>query len=428
MSELIKAIEGIGTAFEEFKKTNDARVEEERKGNDARARELDVKLSRIEADITEDTKKKKEIERKLDMQRERLEILEAVSTRPGSSIQEKTRAEATGSFLLALRKGFADVAANSAYNAALAKAVEAKAVTIGTAGDGGYAVPEEISRSIESLVLKLSDVAQAVKFVTVGTSDYKELVSVHGTTSGWVAEGGTRTATGTANLRERAPTWGELYAYPSASNWALEDLFFDVSTWLVNDASLGMANAISTAVYNGNGSGKPTGIFNAAPTAVADWNSPLRAATTIEYVPCTSSSPQAVKADDVIDLVYKLAPGYRANARFMMNTVTQGYMRKLKDTYGQYLWQPSLQAGQPDRLLGYTVGTWEDLANPTTGDGFSVVFGDFSRAYLLCARNGMSMLQNPYGTIGYTSFYLRRRYGGCVLNNDAIKALKLADS
>jgi HK97 family phage major capsid protein len=98
----------------------------------------------------------------------------------------------------------------------------------------------------------------------------------------------------------------------------------------------------------------------------------------------------------------------------------------MKDSYGQYLWQPSLQAGQPDRLLGYAVGTWEDLTN--TADGFPVAFGDFSRAYLLVGRSGLAIDRNPFGTIGYTSFYLRKRYGGCVLNNDAVKLLKLADT
>lgn len=428
MSEIIKAIEGIGTAFEEFKKTNDQRIDEERKGNEARARELASTLQRIESDLQDETKKKKELETRLKLQQERLEILEAVNDRPRTSIQEKARSELNDTFFTLLRSGFQDVEARQAYKHAQHRAIEAKAVTIGTPGDGGYALPEEIGRQIESLILKLSDVVGACKMVMAGTSDYKELVSVYGTTSAWVAETGTRSATGNANLRERAPTWGELYAYPSASEWALQDLFFDVANWLVQDASQGMALALSAAIYNGNGTAKPTGFTAAAPTSSADYSSPLRAGGVVQYVPCDSASPQVVGADDIIDLVYSLAPGYRSNGRFMMNTVTQGHVRKLKDTTNQYLWQPSLAAGQPDRLLGYPVGTWEDLSNPTTGDGFPVAFGDFARAYLLVSRTGMLIDRNPYATIGYTAFYIRKRYGGCVLNNDAVKLLKLADS
>ena len=373
-------------------------------------------------------KAKRELEAKLKLQQERIEILEAVSSRPGNTVQAKAKDEERAAFVAAFRKGFQDMEANHAYKQAQHKCreLEGKAVTIGTPGDGGYAVPEEISRAIESLILKQSDIVSAVKNVMVGSSDYKELVSIYGTTSGWVAETGSRAETGTANLRERAPTFGELYAYPKVSNWALEDIFFNVVDWLVADASAGMSVALATAIYNGDGSAKPTGFVNTAPTTSADYSSPLRAAAVYQYVPCNATSPQSVNADDIIDLVYTLAPGYRANAQFMMGTATQGAVRKLKDTQGQYLWQPSLAAGQPDRLLGYVVGTWENL--PTTADGFPVAFGDFARGYVLASRNGLQITNNPYGTIGYTSFYIRKRYGGCPLNNDAVKLLKLADS
>lgn len=430
MSELVKVIEGLGSAVEDMRKAQDRSVEELKKGNEALAREFAEKANRANEDIDGLMKAKRELEAKLKLQQERIEILEAVSSRPGNTVQAKAKDEEQAAFAAAFRKGFQDMEFNHAYKTAQAKRreLEGKAVTIATAADGGYAVPEEIGRSIESLILRMSGVVQNVKNITVGTSDYKELVSVHGTTSGWVAEAGTRSETGTANLRERAPTWGELYAYPKVSNWSLEDIFFNVVEWLTADASQGMAKALDAAIYNGNGSAKPTGIFAASPVATADYASPLRAANVIQYVPCNATSPQTVNATDLIDLVYTLAPGYRPNAKLYMNTLTQATVRKFKDTDGQYLWQPSLQAGQPERLLGYEVVTWEDLANPDTADGFSVVFGDMARAYVLTQRTGIAIDRNPYGAIGYTSFYIRKRYGGCVLNNDAVKALKLADS
>lgn len=429
MSELIKVIEGLGSAVEDMRKAQDRSVEELKKGNESLARELSEKADRANQDIESLMKAKRELEAKTKLQQERIEILEAVSTRPGNTAQAKAKDDEQKAFAAAFRKGFADMETNHAYKSAQQKRrdLEGKAVTIATAGDGGYAVPEEISAAIESLILRQSGVVANVKNVTVGTSDYKELVSIHGTTSAWVAETSSRTETGTANLRERAPTWGELYAYPKVSNWSLEDIFFNVVDWLVNDASQGMAKNLDAAIYNGNGSGKPTGIFNTSAVTTADYASPLRNAAAIQYVKTDAVSPQKVNGDDLIDLVYTLAPGYRSGAKFYMNTVTQGFVRKFKDTTGQYLWQPSLQAGQPDRLLGYEVVTWEDLGNPTTGDAMAVVFGDMSRGYLLTQRTGLAIDRNPYGTIGYTSFYVRKRFGGCVLNNDALKALKVED-
>lgn len=425
-NQLVEAIEKVAGTFEEFKRVNDRALEEAEKKHESRASELSETLQKISADLDQQVKERKVAEQKAKSIQDRIEILEALQDRPRGTVQEKAKAEVTDSFCKALRSGFQDLEAKQAYKVALAKAVDVKAVTIGTAADGGYAVPEEISRVIEDLILKYSDIVGAVKNVTAGTSDYKELVSIHGTTSAWVAETGSRAETGTANLRERAPTWGELYAYPKVSNWALEDVFFDVVGWLQQDAANGMAVALATAIYNGNGSAKPTGMVNGTPVTTADYASPLRAAAAYQYVPCNATSPQTVNADDIIDLVYTLAPGYRSNARFMMGSATQGTVRKLKDTTGQYLWQPSLQAGQPDRLLGFPVGTWEDLG--TTADAFPVAFGDFAKAYLLVQRTGLAIDRNPYGTIGYTSFYIRKRYGGCPLNNDALKLLKLADS
>lgn len=406
MSEVKQILDAVNGAFEEFKKADSAALEADRKANEARARELREQAERANAEITELKAKATQAEQ----DRARIEALEAMLSRPATT---KHTDEAKG-FYDVLRRGF--------------RANDMKSVSIGTAADGGYAVPEQIATAIEQAVLKLSDVVGAVKQVTASTSDYKELVGLNSTAVAWSTESGTRSETGTSQLRERAPTWGELYAYPKVSNWALEDIFFDVAGWLVNDASTGMAQALSSAIYNGDGSGKITGVFNTAPTTSADYASPLRAATTIQYIPCDSSSPQKIAGDDLIDLVYSLAPGYRGNARFAMSTLTQAHVRKLKDSDGQYLWQPSMQAGQPDRLLGYPVITWENLAAPTTADGYPVVFGDFARGYMLVTRTGMSIDREAFTTPGYTKFYVRRRYGGCVLNCDALKTLKLADT
>jgi HK97 family phage major capsid protein len=169
---------------------------------------------------------------------------------------------------------------------------------------------------------------------------------------------------------------------------------------------------------------------NATPATNDDYASPERNEAAFEYIPMTAvSSPfttNGIAGDDIIDLVYTLNARYRPNARFAMNTVTQGHVRKLKDTNGQYLWQPSLQVGQPDRLLGYEVFSWEDLGNPTTANAFPVVFGDFSKGYTLVRRNGMAIIRDDVTTPGYRKYYISQRFGGCVTNNAALKMLKVA--
>ena len=89
------------------------------------------------------------------------------------------------------------------------------------------------------------------------------------------------------------------------------------------------------------------------------------------------------------------------------------------------MWQESSQAGQPAMLLGYPVYT-SDACQTIAVNSYPILFGNFARSYLLVDRVGMRVLPNPYSTPGKVSFYCSRRVGGCVLNNDAIKALKVS--
>jgi HK97 family phage major capsid protein len=430
MSEILNAIESVAKSFEELKKTNDQMLDEERKGNAARAAELKQALDKISDDLSTSHKQREIAERRQATMQERIEILEAVNSRPGKTAEDKIRSEHKDLFTRWVRSGGNDESALREYKALEQKARELKAVSL-TDAAGGFGMPEEISRSIDNLVLKMSAIAANVKNQPVGTSDYKELVSVNEATSGWSTEAATRNATNTPVLRARVPTWGEQYALPTATNWSLEDIFFNVEQWITDSVADAWSVALSTSIYNGNGSGQPTGMFAAAPTAADDYASPERAHGTLEYIPlaAAASSPfttAGVTADSLINLVYQLRAGYMSNAKFAMNRTTQGHVRKLKDSTGQYLWQPSLQAGQPDKLLGYDVFTWEDLGNPTTGNAYPVVFGDFRRGYTLATRNGTSVLRDPYSTKGSTAFYIARRVGGIVTNNNALKVLKVA--
>ena len=432
-SKLVEVIENIGKGFEDFKKVNDERLDEERKGNEARSAELAETLDKISVQLTDDTKKKEAMERKAGILADRLELLEALNDRPSMSMADKLHSEHKDLFESWIRSGGKDEAARVKCDELAKKALEVKDVSIGTTTAGGFAVPEEIARLIDAILLKTSPIAQFVKNVRTGTSDYKELVSVNDAGYAWAAETTDRSAnTTTPSLRERVPTWGELYAHPRTTNWALQDMFFSVQGWLVDNVGEAFSVGLSAAIWNGNGSSRPTGVINATPTTGADGNeaSPQRAHGALQYVPITaSSSPFTTNGfgtDDVIDLVYALNPRLRGNARFSANTTTQGHLRKLKDSNGQYLWQPSLQAGQPDRLIGYELFTWEEMGDPTTANAFPLAFGDFSKVYSLVTRQEMNILIDPYTTKGYTAFFVDRRFGGIVTNNSALKLLKVA--
>ena len=428
---LHEVIEGIGKGFDEFKKVNDQRLDEEAKGNAARAKELAESLDKISDKLTDDTKQKEILEKRMTQAADRLEILEALNDRPRASVQDRMRSEHKDLFERWVRSGGRDEAAVREGQELARKALDYKDVTIGTPAAGGYAVPEEIAAMVDKIMLETSPITQYVKNVRASTSDYKELVSENLSGYSWAAETTDRsTNTDTSLLRERVPTWGELYAHPRTTNWALQDAFFNIQQWIVDEVAEAHSVGLSASIWDGNGSGKPTGMTNTAPTDGDDNASPTRDHSAFQYIPMTAtSSPfttNGIGGNDVIDLVYALNPRMRGNARFAANTTTQGHLRKLKDSNGQYLWQPSLQAGQPDRLIGYEMFTWEEMGDPTTANALPMAFGDWSRGYTLATRQELNVLVDPYATKGYTAFFIDRRYGGIVTNNSAIKFLKVA--
>lgn len=419
MTALTKSINTIGEAFEEFKKTNDDIVGALKKGNESLAAELNQKLVNLEATLSQATKAKKEIEDEQKIQRERIEELESRKSSPGKTAQEKHSDEYKFTWLDWVRqKGQSPVIETKLHD------LMRKDVTIASPAGGGYAMPEEISRQIGLLQLKYSPIRSLVKVVQVGTSDYKELIDIGGSTAGWVGESDSRTATNTGQLREVAPTHGELYAYPQASEWSLDDIFFNVEAWITDSVARAFAVAEGTAVLTGNGSNKPTGMLNTTPVTTSDEATVKRAAAAYQYLLGGDNSPASVDADSLIDLMYALNSSYRASGTWIMNSITTSQVRKLKDSTGQYLWQPSLQAGQPDMLLAKPISTWEQMSDPL-GGSFPVAFGDFSQGYLLTERTGLRITRDNVTNVGYVRFYVRRREGGIVLNNDAIKWLKL---
>jgi HK97 family phage major capsid protein len=426
MTALTKSINSLGTAFEAFKETNDDRLKALESGDTSKAGELGVKLSKIEKDLGSLSKIKKDIELEMQHQKERIEELESRASQPGRTGSDKRRAEYRQTFNEWIRSKGSSADLEAKMKDLHRQAMEAKDVTIGTPAAGGYAVPEEIAREIDRLEQKFSPVRRLVKVVTAGTSDYKELVSIGGATSGWVGESGSRSATATSQLRERAPTHGELYAYPQVSEWSLDDIFFNVESWLAEEVAESFAINEGDAVITGSGTNQPTGMLHTTPVTTADWASPLRAAAAYQYIASpslVSPTVYSVDPDKLIELVYTLNSSYRAGATWVMNSTTTGAVRKLKDSNGQYHWQPGLQLGQPERLLGYPVETWEQL-DDIGSNKFPVAFGNFRRGYVISDRVGLRVTRDNISNVGFVRFYVRRREGGTVLNNDAVKWLR----
>ena len=138
-----------------------------------------------------------------------------------------------------------------------------------------------------------------------------------------------------------------------------------------------------------------------------------------------TTSGNSITADEILDLVYKLKRPYREKAAFIMADSTLATVRKLKDGSGQYLWQPALTAGEPDRLLGYPVYTSAYV--PTIAAGQPVIaFGDYSY-YNIGDRGTRSFaaLHELYAGVGQVAFVAKERVDGKLILPEAVQILKM---
>jgi len=419
-SALTKTLEELGSAFEEFKDANDDALE--KKANNEAFSEIEGKVTRINEEVGKLEKQRREIENRWEADRARIENLEATLATGGTIGSKKTLEEHRDAFFKFLESGGRGSALDKLQDAERkyrAQLPEQKQVNLASAAAGEALVPEIIHNLIETMEQKMSPVRRLIPALPVTSTDFKQVVDIRGTASGWLAETGTRTVTDSPTLRVRTPTWGELYARPQATDWAVMDIP-NAEEWIARSVADEFVRAEGIAVINGNGTNKPTGIFNTAPVATEDDASPLRSAEVIQDV--AAPSPDDI-TEHVLMLIYKLQSGYRQGAAFTLNSNTLGLVRRAKTSQGEYLWQPNLQAGEPPMIAGYPFEVWEDMDDVGLSPlGHPIAFGNWRRGYLLAERSGIRLLVDPYTTIGLVSWWFRRREGGILLNNDAIKA------
>lgn len=427
-ASLAEAITKIGTAFEEYKKTNDARIEAVKSGNSTA--DIDAKLEKIDADLNALEEVKGKLEQ-METKLSRPSHDDFVSDRKQSG-ESKEDAEYRHAFFDWMRNPKDFDKQKKAQEKA--KALEAKKTTLEgkaaatsslTGAAGGFALPEIVENAILRLGVDVSGVRSIAKVVQVGSPDYKELVDINGATFEWIGEGDTRAQTNTPDLYEVAPTFGMASAKPQATEESLDDLFFNVEDWLVGSVREAFDQGEGAAFISGNGTKKPTG-FLAGPAPVATTDA-TRAFGTLQYVASGQAAALPASLDVMNDLVYSLRARYRNNATWVTNKAVLSALRKYKDTTNQYLWQPAVAAGQPSTFMGYAVSEMEDMP-AVAANAFPIAFGDFNEGYLIADLVGLRITRDDITTPGYVKFYVRKRVGGKLRNTQAIKVLKISAS
>ena len=277
----------------------------------------------------------------------------------------------------------------------------------GVQADGGYLVPEEFERQIVMGLDEANVVRSLAKVITTSAERKIPVAATH-STAAWTAENGAYTPSDPSFDQKTIDAY-KLTDLVKVSIELLQDSMFDLESYIASEFARAFGIAEEEAFCIGTGSGQPTGIFTANGGQVG----------------VTAAGSTAVTADELISLVYALKSPYRRNAKFLANDATIAAIRKLKDGNGVYLWQPSLQAGEPDKLLGYDLYTSPYVPQMEAG-AFSIAFGDFKN-YWIADRSGRTVqrLNELYSTNGQVGFVATERVDGKVILPEGIQLLKM---
>lgn len=271
----------------------------------------------------------------------------------------------------------------------------------GIDANGGYLVPDEYdSRLIQ--VLNEENVMRSLGTAITTSGEHKINIAATKPAAAWIEEGGALTF-GDATFDQIILDAHKLHVAVKVTEELLYDNAFNLENYILEQFGKALANAEEDAFLNGTGVGQPLGLF---------------AVTGGGHVAETLTA--ALKSDDLITLIHALKRPYRKSASFIMNDKTIAQIRKLKDNNGAYIWQPSYQAGEPDRILGYTVHT--SAYAPEN----AIAFGDYSY-YNIGDRGTRSFkqLNELFAGNGMIGFVAKERVDGKLILPEAVQILKL---
>lgn len=429
ITDLAKIIQEQGEAWEEHKRTNTELLQAKADGKAVGL--LEEKLAKIGTKLDEISELKEAFEETM-----------LKANRPGFGAEDEKGAEELRSFNLALEtecksagKAFQamDAKQYKLYKDGFLKMVrgakfehlgsdEQKAMIAGSDPDGGYLLPASTQGMMVTKLFEQSVMRQIANVQMISTGKISGIVDNDESDAGWVSEIGTRSDTDTPQVGKWEIEAHEMYAQPKASQTLIDDSAVDVEGWLAGKVADKFGRVEGTAFWQGTGVGQPRGLATYTTATTSD---DTRAWGQFQHVITGANGDfHTTKADPLQDLIGAFKDQYLQNATFVMRREVRTKIRKLKEaTSDRYLWEPGLQQGQPDRLLGYPVRIDQYMPTLATGS-LSLALGDFRECYTIVDRTGIRTLRDPYTAKPYIRFYSTKRTGAGAINTEAVKFLK----
>jgi HK97 family phage major capsid protein len=437
LNEVKSLIEKQGEAFAAFKETH-----AELKKNDSLTAE---KLERIEKALDTAVEAKAALEAAIVAEKKEREELEARINREGIKATSEAGAKAElelkdwNTFLksnaAARKQAFEPMDANGYQNykeafesfmrksERLLSADEMKTLSVGSDPDGGYFVTPDIGGQIVKRVYETSPMRQHASVQVISTDALEGIEDLNEAGAGYAGEQAQGSDTTTPQVGKwRIPVYW-IDTEPKATQQLLDDAAVNMEAWLadkVGDKLGRFENAEFIAGSIGNIRGLVDYTTAADAGAGVTWGSIGRVDSGLNGDFMADANKPV---DRLFDLIGTLKNEYMANAKWFTRRSVVVKMRKFKDTTNQYLWQPSLVAGQPEVFMGHAVVRMDDMPTLAT-NSLSLAFGDMARAYQIVDRQGIRVLRDQYTSKPFVKFYTTKRVGGGVINFEAIKLMR----
>jgi HK97 family phage major capsid protein len=282
-------------------------------------------------------------------------------------------------------------------------APEIRNLAIGTDAAGGFLVPDEFERQLLQIIEAENVFRGLATIITTGSGTREIPVEADYGTATWLGENATFTESD-ATFSQKTLNAYKLGTLIKVSEELMNDAFFNVSNYIAGAFGRRFGRAEEAAFINGDGVNKPRGVL-------LDASAGKTGAT---------GQTTSVTADDLIDVYHALKRPYRSKADWLLADSTVKAIRKLKDADGQYLWQPGIAAGQPDRILNRPVVVSDEVP-AMAASAKSILFGDYSH-YWVADRTGRTMqrLDELYAASGQVGFRMYSRMDGKLIRNDAV--------
>lgn len=394
--DIQKKLDELGRAFEEFKKTNDAAI-------------VEIKTKGQEKGETKE--KLEKIETNLQSLETKIGEFNAALTRIGQDGNQdekvdKKMGQYKDAVIQYMRKGTEIPADLQDY--------ARKALTVDSEVGGGFFVEPEVSSEIVKLVHESSPLRQLASVQTISGASLKINSDLDRPAATPVGERAARSTTTSPTVKQIEIFAHEYYVFPEASQSFLDDAAVNVEAWLADWAGTGFALTEATDFISGDANNRIRGILSYADGS---------AFGQIQRLPTDATG--AITGDDLLELQDLVKEPYQRGSTWLMNRLTKTVIRKVKNGT-EYLWQPGLQQGAPDVLLGRPVALATDLnTSLATGTDGLVMYGDFKAGYQIVDRMGIRVLRDNITNKPYVGFYTTKRVGGAVKNYEAIKVLKI---